>query len=159
MSGPQKKRRSPKRRPSALPMATQDQGLAGQIGGAWGGHLSDKPPTRLADSRSWPFEDFLKNIRRSGRAPERTTPAKPPAWITYGNDGAIAGIAESVWCAGRRARGDRSNTARRGIPRPSAYSGCKLLRATTGRHARPQRLRPCDGSPSAWYRAPGGPKS
>ena len=58
----QKKRRSPKRRPSALPMATQDQGLARQIGGAWGGS-SVRQSINAAVRRSFPavrriFQEF-----------------------------------------------------------------------------------------------------
>jgi hypothetical protein len=31
-----------------------------------GGHLSDKPPTRLAGTGSWPFEDFSKKYPAIG---------------------------------------------------------------------------------------------
>src|SRR5690242_7628537 len=66
LRGAHKKRRSPKRRPSALPMATQDQGAAGQIGGAWG----LRPTLINADRRAWfrrPCEYFRNATARSTR--------------------------------------------------------------------------------------------
>src|SRR3954469_1745543 len=45
-----------------------------------------------------------------------------------------AGTAGCAWYAGPRGRGDRWNTARRGIPRRGAYNACTLPRATEARH-------------------------
>src|SRR6266849_5317320 len=64
-------------------------------------------------------------------------------WIGIERRPPIGGIAGSGWSAARRARGDQWNIARTGILRPSAYSGCRLLQATTSRRARRQRLQPC----------------
>src|SRR5262245_4043823 len=59
--------------------------------------------------------------------------------------GITAGTAGCGWCAGRRGHAGRWNIARRGIPRPSTYSGCRPPQAKGARRARQQRPRPCAG--------------
>src|SRR5690242_16608565 len=111
LRGAHKKRRSPKRRPSALPMATQDQGAAGQTGGAWG----LRPTWINADRRAWfrrPCEYFRNATARSTRRSVSDAPDD-----ATGDRASIAGIAGFAWCAARRDRDGRSNTARRGTPR------------------------------------------
>src|SRR4029077_1828030 len=71
----------------------------------------------------------------------------------------IGDIAGFVWCAGRQGRADRWKTARTGIRRRSACSGCKLPRGTASRREPRQRLRPCDGKPTPWSRVRAGPQS
>src|SRR6202020_1264401 len=57
----------------------------------------------------------------------------------------IGDIAGFGWFASRQGRAGRWKTARTGIRRRSACSGCRLPRGKAGRRERPQRLRPCDG--------------
>src|SRR5678815_2445163 len=56
-----------------------------------------------------------------------------------------AGIAGYVWCAVRPDHAGRSRTARKGIHRRSAYSGCRPPRGRAGRRGPQRRLRPCGG--------------
>jgi hypothetical protein len=78
----------------------------------------------------------------------RATPGLTAVRTEHPDPGLLGDIAGGGLSAARRGRGDQSNLAKREIPRPSAYSGCRPLRGRGARRERPQPLRPCDESPS-----------
>src|SRR5438445_7568817 len=78
---------------------------------------------------------------------------------SMGSGGVLIGdIAGCGWCAVRQGHADRWKTARKGIRRRSACSGCKPLQARAGRRAQRQRLRPSGGLPTVWSRARADPQ-
>src|SRR4029078_761004 len=83
---------------------------------------------------------------------------KPVFIKSLGSSAFIADIAGCGRCAGQPGHADRSRTARTGIRPPSACSGCQPPRGRAGRREPRQRLRPCGGLPTFWFRARANPQ-